>query len=166
MNGAGLAILGLVAVGAGTFALKSRADVPSQPATGADPVRFLGPPVQAGGKLSPAQIADLASRAGFSGDDLAVAVAVALAESRGGDPNAYNPELQVGTPEGLGSYGLWQIYLFKHPEFSGSNLYDPQTNANAAFSVYQNAGFSFSPWTTFTSGDYISRLNSAFEVVG
>ena len=42
--------------------------------------------------------------------------------------------------------GLWQIYLQDHPEFAGLDLRDPATNANAAFSVYSNAG-RFRPWS-------------------
>lgn len=100
--------------------------------------------------LSPAQIQAYAAVAGFSGADLATAVAVALAESSG-DPSAINPE---------GSYGLWQIYLPMHPEFAGQNLLDPQTNANAAFSVYSKAHGSFQPWTTFGSGAYQKYLSA------
>jgi hypothetical protein len=93
--------------------------------------------------LSPDAIQAFAANAGFSGADLATAVAIAFAESSG-IPTARNPE---------GSYGLWQIYLPAHPEFAGQNLYDPQTNANAAFSIYSRAG-GFSDWTTFRSGRY------------
>lgn len=110
--------------------------------------------------LSPAQIADVAARAGFSGNDLATAVAIALAES-GGNPADYNKEPQdvpgnydrATAEDGLGSYGLWQIYLAAHPEFAGEDLTDPQTNANAAFSIYAIAG-GFRPWSTYTSGEY------------
>lgn len=101
---------------------------------------------------SPVAIYNFAKDAGFSGADLITAVAIALAESSG-NANAYNPELAAqeinGAPDGQGSAGLWQIYQFAHPEFSGQNLFDPETNANAAFSVYQAAGNSFSPWSTF-----------------
>jgi len=101
----------------------------------------------------------LAANAGFTGSDVNVAAAIAMAES-GGNSNDYNPETRAkgGTPQGQGSFGLWQIYLHAHPEFASWNLYDPQTNANAAFSVYQAAGFSFSPWTTFRSGQYMAYL--------
>lgn len=105
-----------------------------------------------------------ASNAGFSGPDLTTAVAICYAES-GGNPNAYNPETQAGAPEGKGSYGLWQIYLFKHPEFEGQNLYDPQTNANAAFSIYTASGQDFSAWTTFDSGKYTAYLTQATQEV-
>jgi hypothetical protein len=104
--------------------------------------------------LSPAQIAQYAAAAGFTGNDLLTAVDIALAESSG-NPAAYNPETAAsgGTPQGQGSYGLWQIYLKMHPEFQGMNLADPQTNANAAYSIYAVAG-GFTPWSTYTSGEY------------
>jgi hypothetical protein len=114
------------------------------------------------GKLSPMDIAELAASAGFQGADLTVAVAIALAES-GGDAGAYNPETAAGAPQGKGSYGLWQIYLYKHPEFAGENLLDPQANANAAFAVYSAAGNNFTPWTTFTHGTYMAHLDEASQ---
>src|SRR5205807_7428611 len=79
--------------------------------------------------MNASDIAALAQNAGFSGSDVGVAVAIALAESSG-NPGAYNPEplARGGTPPGQGSYGLWQIYLKMHPEFAGQNLYDPATN--------------------------------------
>lgn len=111
--------------------------------------------------LSAAQIAQLASNAGFQGSDLATAVAIALAESNpSGNTDSYNPETAAGAAPGQGSYGLWQIFLAMHPEFAGENLYDPQTNANAAFTVYDAAG-GFAPWATFTGGKYQSYLPSA-----
>src|SRR5258708_6702432 len=105
----------------------------------------------------------LAANAGFTGSDVNVAAAIAMAESSPpGNPNSYNPETAAkgGTPQGKGSYGLWQIYLRDHPEFAGWNLYDPQTNANASYRVFQTAG-SFSPWTTFRSGAYMAYLQQA-----
>jgi hypothetical protein len=117
--------------------------------------------------LSPAQIAQYAAAAGFAGNDLATAVGIALAES-GGNPADYNKEPQdvpgnygrSSSDDGLGSYGLWQIYLAAHPEFSGENLTDPQTNANLAFSIYAIAS-GFRPWSTFTSGEYGMYLTPA-----
>jgi hypothetical protein len=103
--------------------------------------------------LSISQIAALAQNAGFQGDDLATAVAVALAES-GGNPNAVG-DLNITAG---GSVGLWQINLAYHPEFNGWNLQDPQTNANAAFSVYSAAGDSFTPWSTYKSEAYLAPL--------
>jgi hypothetical protein len=115
-------------------------------------------------RLTPKQIADLASNAGFQGNDLVTAVAVALAES-GGKVAAYNPELQAGATEGKGSFGLWQIYRTAHPEFATWNLDDPQLNAQAAYIVYQNAGYSFRPWSTFKTGAYQVYVNQAIDGV-
>ncbi len=113
-------------------------------------------------KTSISDLLQLAQNAGFQGQDAYIAAAVALAES-GGDPKAYNPEITVNTPAGMGSYGLWQIYLKAHPEFTGVDLYDPQENANAAFSIFSNAGNSFHPWSTFKSGKYQAYLPGGFE---
>lgn len=110
------------------------------------------------------QLVVLAGNAGFSGSDLVTAVAVALAES-GGNPQAYNPETKAGAPQGYGSFGLWQIYLKSHPEFAGSNLFDPQTNASAAFSVYRGAGGSFGPWSTFKSGAYLAHADAVNQAI-
>ena len=107
--------------------------------------------------LDPGTIESYAQNAGFTGADLTTAVAVALAES-GGNPNAYNAETAAGAPQGQGSFGLWQVYLYKHPQFAGQNLYDPQTNANAAYSIYAAAG-GFSPWSTYNSGAYLAFVS-------
>jgi hypothetical protein len=111
------------------------------------------------GNLSILQLIALAINAGWTGNDLATAVSVALAES-GGNPNAYNPETAAKAPTGKGSFGLWQIYLNAHPEFAGQNLYDPQTNANDAYQIYANAGNSFTPWSTFKNGAYEANLEA------
>lgn len=108
------------------------------------------------GNLSYKDLLRLATNAGFEGTDAQIAAGIALAESSG-NPDAYNPETEANTPEGKGSYGLWQIYLKAHPEFSGLNLYNPQQNANAAFLIFSKAG-DFSPWSTFKSGRYLSYL--------
>lgn len=120
---------------------------------------------------SASDIAQFARNSGFSGCDLVIAVAVALAES-GGNARAYNPESAArgGTPQGQGSYGLWQIYEKQHPEFQGEDLFDPQKNAQAAFDVYSAAGNSFAPWATFDPHDcttplYISHLPAATQGV-
>jgi len=105
------------------------------------------------GNLTYAQLLALAQGAGFAGQDAVTAAAIALAES-GGNPNAYNPETAAGAAAGQGSYGLWQIYRTAHPEFAVENLNDPKTNASAAFTVYMEAGSSFSPWSTYQSQAY------------
>lgn len=109
--------------------------------------------------LTISQLTALAAGAGFSGDDLATAVAIALAESEG-NPQAYNPEKAAGAAQGHGSFGLWQIYITAHPEFASENLLDPQTNAAAAFAIYTAAGNSFRLWSTFTNGAYQAYVST------
>ncbi len=108
------------------------------------------------------QITDVAAGAGFSGSALPVAVAIALAES-GGNPGAHNP---IGADD---SYGLWQINMrgtlgpARRAAFgltSNDQLYDPATNARAAFAI-SGGGSNFNPWTTFTSGAYRRYLAAA-----
>lgn len=123
-------------------------------------LNFWGPMNQ----LTAQDIALLAKRAGFVASDIATAVAVALAES-GGNPHAYNPETAAGTPEGMGSYGLWQIYRKVHPEFASYDLLDPAQNAAAAYLVYQAAHYSFSPWSTFNNERYVAFLQVANDAV-
>jgi hypothetical protein len=102
------------------------------------------------GSLSIDQIATVALSAGFTGNDLVTAVAVAMAES-GGNPKALG---DIGI--GQGSFGLWQINSAYHPEYGPdfTSLYDPTTNANAAFAIYAKSGYSFKPWSTFNNGAY------------
>jgi len=104
-------------------------------------------------QLSTQQIAQYAYDAGFRGEALKIAVAVAMAESSG-NTQAYNPESAAGTQKGSGSRGLWQIYGQAHPEFNSDAMYDPAANARAAYAVYKAAGEKFTPWSTFNSGNY------------
>jgi hypothetical protein len=111
--------------------------------------------------LSIPQIASVASAAGFSGPDLSTAVAVALAES-------YPPGNAASMGDSNQSYGLWQIYTPQHPECGPdfSALLDPQTNANCAYSIYKAAGSSFSPWSTYNSGKYLTFLPQVQQTLG
>jgi hypothetical protein len=102
-------------------------------------------------KLSADQIAQYAAAAGFSGGDLTTAVAIAFAESSG--------NTQAHNPNGEDSWGLWQINLNAHPEFSSWDLTDPALNARAAFLLYSSSGFR--PWSTFNSGVFQRYMASA-----
>lgn len=110
------------------------------------------------------QIEQLAYNAGFRGPDLLMATAIAQAES-GGNPTAYNPETAAHTPTGSGSRGLWQIYGAAHPNYNNDAFYDPQLNANAAYSVYQAAGNKFTPWSTYTNGTVTQIANSLVGIL-
>lgn len=112
--------------------------------------------------LSREKIRELASNAGFKGNDLDIAVAVALAES-GGNPDAFNGK---GKDE---SYGLWQINMYgdlkkdrlhkfeKFNVFQPMDLLIPRANASAAYEIFRGSGWG--AWTTYTSGAYKQFLN-------
>jgi Lysozyme like domain len=79
-----------------------------------------------------------------------IAAAIALAESAGSNV------IQQGQPYSTTGWGLWQITPGNsEPSIGVDNaLLDPETNAKAAVAKYEQAGNSFSPWTTYTSGKY------------
>jgi Lysozyme like domain len=137
----GVAYFALTASGGGLFSSGS-----SDSADGGS-----GADTMPGTPLTQDQISNYAAEAGFVDPDLDTAVAVAMAESSG-DPSAVG-DLNVG-----GSYGLWQINLKYHPEYTADELSDPQTNANAAYAIYAAAGNTFQPWSTFNSGAYQAYL--------
>jgi hypothetical protein len=106
-------------------------------------------------KISDSQIAGYAKAAGVSGDNLAIAVAIALAES-GGNTTSHN----AIPPDN--SYGLWQINMLgslgpaRRSEFgisSNDQLYDPAVNARAMIKI-SGGGTNWKPWSTYTSGKY------------
>lgn len=112
--------------------------------------------------LTPRQIAEYAYKAGFRGQSLTTAVAIALAES-GGNPDSHNPV----PPDD--SYGLWQINMYgalgpdRRRDYhlkSDAQLFDPAVNARAAWSI-SGHGTSFQPWSTFIYGQYRSHLGAA-----
>ena len=94
--------------------------------------------------LSAQEIYRFARMAGFSPDQAVTMTAVALAESSG-NPGAHNPN-------GENSQGLWQINVAAHTDLAGTNLYDPLTNAQAAYRVSRQ-GKDISPWTTTHGND-------------
>lgn len=114
--------------------------------------------------LTDAQLAGYAKGAGFSGNGLVLAVAVALAETRGHPTaTAHNPV----PPDD--SYGPWQINMYgkmgpaRRKQFglqSNTDLFNVATNAKAAYAI-SNGGKSFSPWSTYTSGLYLGYMPRA-----
>lgn len=102
------------------------------------------------GALSGAEVAKLAYNAGFRGQDLADVVSISYRESRW-KPGAYNPDrttkddsyglMQINMLGDLGPARLQQFGLSKYED-----LYDPQTNMNAAYVLYQRSGNTLQPW--------------------
>ncbi|MEV5536650.1 transglycosylase SLT domain-containing protein [Saccharopolyspora shandongensis] len=119
--------------------------------------------------LTDQQIAEHAANAGFTGEDLRIAVAVALAESRGnpgaiGDVSLQN---EVYGP----SVGLWQIRsvnpghgnAFDQRHRNEAANADPATNARNAYAIQQAHGWD--QWSTYTGGQYREFLGRARDAV-
>lgn len=99
--------------------------------------------------LTANEIISVASNAGFVGNDLRIAGAIAKAES-GLNPAATN----LVAPDY--SIGLWQINMLAHGETYGSEaeLKVPERNALAAYQIYVRRNRSFAAWSTYTNGAY------------
>lgn len=109
-------------------------------------------------------VADLAYGAGFRGDGLAIAVAVAKAESNL-DPRAYG-DLSLQDAKWGPSVGLWQIRTLKAERGKGGDrdelalIADVGRQARAAYAI-SGGGSNFRPWSMFTNGGYRRHLTDA-----
>lgn len=94
-----------------------------------------------------------AHNAGFSGNDLIIAVAIAYAES--------GCQMVRGGPNDNGTYdwGIWQINDVNKPSMSTRN--SPVANARAAHVLYKNRGNNFTDWSTFKDGTYRKHMQEA-----
>jgi hypothetical protein len=85
--------------------------------------------------------ADAATQARFPSSQIPMAVAVAKLES------TFNP--RAHNNYGQGVFGMWQINKQAHQALIATgDPYDPYVNARMAYSVWQDAGGSWSPWST------------------
>ncbi|MFE1837341.1 peptidoglycan-binding protein [Streptomyces sviceus] len=108
--------------------------------------------------MSLPELRALATQAGFTGSDIKIAAAVAMAESKG-DPVIIGDQLLVDDKWGP-SIGLFQIRSLKHPgQFSppdtlrvAAKLKDPLYNAKTAKAIKD--AHNWNQWSTFTSGAY------------
>lgn len=106
--------------------------------------------------LTPRQVAQVAARAGFRGEALVKAVAVALAES-GGRPRVTNTNHDKWNSV---DRGLWQINSHWHPEVSAAAAFDPNKAAQAAYRI-SNAGRDWHQWSTWNNGTARAQLGRA-----
>jgi peptidoglycan hydrolase CwlO-like protein len=106
--------------------------------------------------LRPEQIALVAQKAGFSGENLVIAVAVAMTES-GSNANS------IGR---LHTYGLWQVLSSAHPSLinpsnpDASRWYDPYVNASFAWKI-SSRGTTWTPWSVYKSRSYLRNMDKA-----
>jgi hypothetical protein len=107
------------------------------------------------------QLVGLAKGAGFPTNEAIIMAAIAKGES-GGNSNAKN----FKPPDK--SYGLWQINMIgklgpaRMQEFGlqrEDQLFDPVTNAKAAYAIRKSQGLS--AWTIYKNGAYKNHLSAA-----
>lgn len=110
------------------------------------------------GSVNPVDVARYARAAGFRGDDLVVAVAVAWGES-GLKANAVNDANTNGTWDA----GLWQINEIHG--YTQNQLFDPAFSARAAYRIYQGRSNTFNAWVAYTNGRYRQFLDDAQRAV-
>jgi hypothetical protein len=108
--------------------------------------------------LNAQQLATAARKAGFTGQDVAVAVAVALAESSG------NTEVSHVNSDGSTDYGAWQINSVHSDLLSRYNWRDPVQNAQMAKQIHDSAG-GWRPWTTYNSGAYLVHMSAGISAM-
>jgi len=100
-----------------------------------------------------AQLVTLARGAGWTGNNIPIAGAVAMAESSG----------RTDVVNFLGCVGPWQVYqkvhAKAHPEWTTEWLKNPVNNAHAAYTIWQGQGWQ--GWSTYTNGAYKKYMASA-----
>ncbi len=105
-------------------------------------------------KLSDAEIAGLVVAAGWTGADVSIGVAIALAES-GGNPRAYNGSNSNGSNDA----GLFQINSIHTALRASGDVYNPADNTRMARTVYTDAGNKWTPWSTYNNRSYVVYLS-------
>jgi lysozyme-like protein len=103
--------------------------------------------------LSDTQIATVARNAGFTGGNVATAVAVGLAESGG------QTDVTHVNSDGSTDYGVWQINSVHTTVLASGSWANPSDNARMAFTV--SGGTNWQPWSTYNSGAYLAYLARA-----
>lgn len=118
--------------------------------------------IPAGANITQQQAYNLALQAGFSEPEARIMAAIAVGES-GLNTSAYNGNVQTGD----NSYGLWQVNMIgdlgpeRRRQFgiqSNDELFDPLTNARAAYQIYQQQGFN--AWSVYRNGLHNQYLDN------
>lgn len=113
---------------------------------------LCGPTGKAGAGATVAAMA--AKRAGWTGDDLVLAVAIAGAES------TWNPSATNLNANGSTDYGLWQVNSVHATILASGDWRDPYSNARMAHQVWAQAG-GWTPWVTFNEGLHAQHIPAA-----
>ncbi|MCX4471679.1 SH3 domain-containing protein [Micromonospora sp. NBC_01655] len=107
--------------------------------------------------------AEAARAAGWTGENLVISVAVALAESQCVAGAQGNNGPTSGCPNGSLDRGAWQINNCYHSWVTDACAYDVSCNARAAHDIWGWSGWS--AWATYTNGSYRNYLTEARDGV-
>lgn len=108
--------------------------------------------------LTAQEIAGAAQQAGFTGQDLVIAVAVAFAESSGETTQVHPND------DGSTDYGLWQINTVHGSLLNQGDKFNPIDNARMAYTVWRDSGWG--AWTTYNTGAYLPYMARAQLAAG
>lgn len=141
----------------------------AEPAPTATPEAATGPgkAVASGKAMTAAEVARIAHGAGFRGEALVTAVAIAIGES-GLRPDAKGDTTITNEKWGP-SVGIMQVRSLNAQRGKGTvrdelaNM-DPVVNLRAAFEI-SAGGTNFKPWTVYTKGIYKNNLKTARDAV-
>lgn len=118
----------------------------------------IGPPAN-GSAYSDDELVWIVKNGGWTGDDIAIGVAIIKAES-GGKPSAVNAANNNGSVD----KGLWQINTIHDATFPGENRFDPAVSTKLAREVYKGAGWQ--AWSTYSfHGTYAQHMDAARAAV-
>lgn len=115
-------------------------------------------PNTGGASAHKTMVSDLVNARWSSAQDRRIGTAVALAES-GGQVDAKNTKNTNGTED----YGVFQINSV-HGFDKDRLLSDANYNADAAYKVWKDAGGKWTPWSTFNSGVYLTKMGQDAEL--
>jgi hypothetical protein len=133
-----------------------------------------GEPQEPSQPAPPATLRALAAAGGFTGDQVAMAAAVAMAES-GGYVDAVGDWTQLADPTVAAkwgpSVGLWQIRTLVDPTAWATadrvrdieQLRDPLAQARAAHAI-SKGGTDWSPWSVYRSGSHSQFIGSDYPL--
>lgn len=123
----------------------------------------MGSSTATNGSVPSGSLMSILEQAGFKGQGLSKAYAVAMAESRG-NASAFNGNAKTGDK----SYGLFQINMLgamgparlkQYGLSSNNDLLNPLTNAEVAYKM-SGGGSNWSAWSTYKNGAYKQYLPS------
>ncbi|WP_327003018.1 transglycosylase SLT domain-containing protein [Dactylosporangium sp. NBC_01737] len=159
-----LALLALALILAAPAAANA-APAPAKPASIGGPA--TGTVASNGAQIAAVGIdlcAQVGYSAGFRGNSLVTAVAIAMAESSCNPSAVGSNPAGTGCPNGSLDRGLWQINNCWHPEVNDTCAYNAQCNANAAYTI-SYSGTYWQPWSTYNNGAYAGYLSAAQAAV-